>query len=172
MLLRVSAPDAPTRHGEEIVPPIVPPELGVAQTAAVPLDAVGTCPLVGVPVIETPFIWVALITPLPDAPRVAPLPTVIAAAPFVPDAIPENGTDVAAIVPEPVVDRLPPLPTTKAFVFVPAPMAEKFGLVTAEGKSARTNLLNVGIALIDEPPGAITSYTSPAILVFARWPPT
>jgi hypothetical protein len=38
-----------------------------------------------------------LITPLPEAPRVAPLPTTIAAAVFVADVIPEKSNDVAVI---------------------------------------------------------------------------
>jgi hypothetical protein len=46
-------------------------------------------------VIATPFISVALMTPLPEAPRVAPLPTTIAAAVFVADVIPEKSNDVA-----------------------------------------------------------------------------
>ena len=38
-----------------------------------------------------------MITPLPEAPRVAPLPTTIAAAVFVADVIPEKSNDVAVI---------------------------------------------------------------------------
>lgn len=99
----ILAPEPTIIEAVVFVPPasvLNAPGAGACHVAVVPDVAVGTCPVVGVPVMVTPSIARAF------------------------------WAEVAVMTPEPVGVKLPPVPTTKAWlVFVPAASVPKLELV-------------------------------------------
>jgi hypothetical protein len=111
MLDPAASVTAPVSEFRELTPALA---LGVCHVAAVPLVAVGTWPLVGVPVTVTPSMAVALLVPVPLTPILLPVGTVrlpgrmIAESRDITGVLVELATSISFAVPVTAVTVPPP----------------------------------------------------------------